>query len=246
MNPERVADLGTILGVWAHPDDEAFLSAGLMAMAADSGARVVCVTATRGELGTPDPERCPPEVMAGVREREMAESLAILGVQEHHWLEYVDGESAEVEIDEAADQLVPIIESVQPHTILTFGPEGFTDHPDHKAVSGWLLEAHRRARGAAAREVHFATQTPGWVAEHGRMLFEASVFPPGFPPRTPDHELSIDARLPSEINERKVRALRAQSSQIEGLVQTLGLSSFTAAFATERFRSVPRSVIRLG
>ena len=26
-------DLGTILGVWAHPDDEAYLSAGLMAMA---------------------------------------------------------------------------------------------------------------------------------------------------------------------------------------------------------------------
>ena len=27
------ADLGTVLGIWAHPDDETFLSGGLMAMA---------------------------------------------------------------------------------------------------------------------------------------------------------------------------------------------------------------------
>lgn len=37
-----VAALGTILGVWAHPDDEAYLSGGLMALARDAGSRVVC------------------------------------------------------------------------------------------------------------------------------------------------------------------------------------------------------------
>ena len=30
-------ELGTILGVWAHPDDETYLSAGLMADAVDHG-----------------------------------------------------------------------------------------------------------------------------------------------------------------------------------------------------------------
>ena len=49
-----VRTLGTILGVWAHPDDEAYLSAGVMAMATRAGSRVVCVTATRGELGSTD------------------------------------------------------------------------------------------------------------------------------------------------------------------------------------------------
>ncbi|HXV94036.1 MAG TPA: PIG-L family deacetylase, partial [Pseudonocardia sp.] len=51
-----LADLGTILGVWAHPDDETFLTAGLMALAREAGNRVVCATATRGERGTDDPE----------------------------------------------------------------------------------------------------------------------------------------------------------------------------------------------
>ncbi|HEX3261549.1 MAG TPA: PIG-L family deacetylase, partial [Pseudonocardia sp.] len=59
MSPARTitdaARLGTVLGIWAHPDDEAFLSAGLMAAARDAGQRVVCVTATLGEHGTSDP-----------------------------------------------------------------------------------------------------------------------------------------------------------------------------------------------
>ena len=62
-----VAELGTILGIWAHPDDEAYLSGGLMALARDAGPRVVCVTATRGELGTPDPATWPPDRLAAER-----------------------------------------------------------------------------------------------------------------------------------------------------------------------------------
>ena len=94
-----VAELGTILGIWAHPDDEAYLSGGLMAMARDNGQRVVCVTATRGELGTPDPVAWPPDRLAAERTREMARCLAVLGVREHHWLGYRDGECAAADPD---------------------------------------------------------------------------------------------------------------------------------------------------
>ena len=45
----------TLLGVWAHPDDEAYLSAGLMAEFRRRGDRVVVVTATLGEHGTERP-----------------------------------------------------------------------------------------------------------------------------------------------------------------------------------------------
>lgn len=36
----------TVLGIWAHPDDEAYLSGELMAVARDNGQRVVCLMAT--------------------------------------------------------------------------------------------------------------------------------------------------------------------------------------------------------
>jgi LmbE family N-acetylglucosaminyl deacetylase len=88
------ARLGTVLGIWAHPDDEAFLSGGLMAAARDAGNRVVCVTATLGEHGTDDPRCWPPARLAAVRERELHASLAALGVTEHHLLGTWPGSSA--------------------------------------------------------------------------------------------------------------------------------------------------------
>ena len=85
------ARLGTVLGIWAHPDDEAFLSAGLMAAARDTGHRVVCVTATLGERGTGDPAGWPPGRLAAVRKHELRASLAALDVTEHHLLGLADG-----------------------------------------------------------------------------------------------------------------------------------------------------------
>jgi LmbE family N-acetylglucosaminyl deacetylase len=52
-----ISELGTILSVWPHPDDDAYLCPGAMAMATAAGSRVVCVTGTRGELGVTDPAR---------------------------------------------------------------------------------------------------------------------------------------------------------------------------------------------
>ena len=70
----------------AHPDDEAYMSAGVMATAIRAGQRVTVATATRGELGTDDPVRTPPQQLARLREHELAASLAALGVAEHRWL----------------------------------------------------------------------------------------------------------------------------------------------------------------
>ena len=80
-----------MLGIWAHPDDEAYLSGGLMALARDAGQRVVCLTATRGELGTTDPWRWPPHQLAVERTLELARCLDLLGGPEHRWLGFADG-----------------------------------------------------------------------------------------------------------------------------------------------------------
>jgi LmbE family N-acetylglucosaminyl deacetylase len=130
-----VAELGTVLGIWAHPDDEAYLSGGLMALARDGGSRVVCVTATRGEQGTPDPEAWPPRRLAAERTRELARCLAVLGVSEHRWLGYRDGECPAAPASEAVGELCEVIDEVAPDTVVTFGPDGITGHPDHQAVS---------------------------------------------------------------------------------------------------------------
>src|SRR4051794_33715682 len=160
-------ELGTVLGIWAHPDDETYLCGGLMAQASRAGSRVVCVTATRGELGSTDPVRWPagPE-LAAVRTKELENALASLGVTEHVWLDYPDGGCADVGDEEPVARLRAIVESVRPDTVLTFGPDGMTGHDDHKSVWRWTMAA---TAGTSAK-VHVATNTPEWLADWGAKL----------------------------------------------------------------------------
>ena len=144
-----VRELGTVLGIWAHPDDEAFLSAGLMAMARAAGQRVSCVTATWGERGTPDPESWPPARLAQVRAAEVRASLAVLDVREHHHLGVMDGTCADQPFDGMVDRLAAIVEAVRPDTVVTFGPDGMTGHEDHQTVSAWTTAAWREAAPTA-------------------------------------------------------------------------------------------------
>jgi LmbE family N-acetylglucosaminyl deacetylase len=80
-----------LLGVWAHPDDEAYLSAGLMARVVEAGGQVTVLTATRGEQGTSDPEQAGTDAFGHQRARELAASLAVLGVHDVRFLGLPDG-----------------------------------------------------------------------------------------------------------------------------------------------------------
>ena len=120
--------------------------AGLMALARANGQRVVCVTATRGELGTADPAAWPPERLAAERTRELADCLAVLGVHEHHWLGYRDCGCAAADAPISGHCSLPSDASGSGRTrCSTFGPDGLTGHPDHRAVSAWTGAAFAAA-----------------------------------------------------------------------------------------------------
>jgi LmbE family N-acetylglucosaminyl deacetylase len=228
-----VAALGTILGIWAHPDDEAHLSGGLMAIARNHGSRVVCVTATRGELGTPDPVAWPPSRLAEARTAELARSLEILGVSEHHWLGYADGACADVPAANAVAQLGTLIEEVQPDTVLTFGPDGITGHPDHQAVSAWAAAAFDSAAPPAARLLQAAVgkRWERW----NELNASLSVFLPGYPVFADIPRLAVDLVLDPDIADQKVRALSAQTTQTASLIAALGVERYTAWVGDETF-----------
>jgi LmbE family N-acetylglucosaminyl deacetylase len=249
-----VAELGTILGVWAHPDDEAYLSGGLMAIARDHGSRVVCVTATRGELGTPDPVAWPPHRLAATRTGELARCLEILGVTEHLWLGYRDGQCPAVRAADAIARLDEVIDRVRPDTVLTFGPDGITGHPDHQTVAAWTTEAFDHAARAGARLLYAAVperRVPRWSGLDESL----GVYLPGYPVTTPAGRLAVDLVLDPGTAVRKVRALSAQKTQTAGLIAVMGLEQYTAwvgeeSFVARRVRSDgadhPRVAVRTG
>jgi LmbE family N-acetylglucosaminyl deacetylase len=231
-----ISELGTVLGVWAHPDDEAYLSGGLMALAGDAGSRVVCATATRGELGTPDPDAWPPQRLAAERAIELARCLEILGVSEHHWLGYRDGTCPEVDPSDAVGRLCELLEEVRPDTVLTFGPDGITGHPDHQTISAWTTKAFERAAPPGARLLYAALPEPR-MRRWKSLGDSLGIYLPGYPVGTPADRLALDLELDRHTVARKVRALAAQTTQTAGLIATLGVDRYTAWVGVESFAS---------
>src|SRR5919109_1344078 len=230
-----VADLGTILGVWAHPDDDIFQTAGLMAAAADNGQRVVDVTATRGEGGSMDEERWPPEQMGEVRTGELLRSLEVLGVHEHHFLDGPVDVDMQTPLDPAgAEQVLAIMAEVEPDTVLTFGPEGMTGHVAHQDVSRWTGEAFTEVAKPGARLFH--TVFPASLADEWlEKLAPFNIFLPGTPRVVPNEELDIGFHLPDDLLDRKLASIKEHTSQIEGLVSVFGDDGFRRFLADESF-----------
>ncbi len=235
-----ISDLGVVLGVWAHPDDEAFLSAGLMAAARDAGRDVTVVTATLGELGTANPAEWPPERLAIRRRSELRRSMDILGVADHRTLGHPDGGCAALPIGIGARQVAAIIEEVKPDTILTFGPDGYTGHADHRTICAWVDEAVALTSSSAS--VLHATTDARYLAEFADVHERFDIFFAGWPAISEPDSMAVHVELSGNLLDRKFAALAAQSSQTAALIASLGEDRFRRWIAMESFMAADKLV----
>ncbi len=228
-----ISNLGTILSIWAHPDDETYLAGGLMAAAVDNGQRVVCVTATAGERGTSDPDAWPPSRLAQVRYLEASAAMAVIGVTEHHVLGLPDGGLAE-HGREGTVLTGGLLDQVRPDTVVTFGPDGITFHPDHMAIHQWVRDACEE-RGRQTRLL-YATWTTEHLARYGALHEEFGFYmSDARPTGTPQDKLSVRLRLEGFELDRKLTALRAMATQTAPLFDAVGPDLYAAQVAEENF-----------
>lgn len=120
----------SLLGVFAHPDDESLLAGGVLAQHAAAGARTAVVTAT----WTADSHRAP----------ELAEALDVLSAGAPRLLGYADARNpasapcgavrlVDAALDEAVGRLVGHIREVRPEVVVGHDAMGqLTGHPDHR------------------------------------------------------------------------------------------------------------------
>jgi LmbE family N-acetylglucosaminyl deacetylase len=195
------------------------------------GDRVVVVTATLGEHGTNDPDGWPPERLAVLREHELRTSLAAVGVDELHLLRFRDGECV---WNDGTAHIADLMAEVAPDVIVTFGPDGMTNHPDHRAVSAWTTDAWRAARPEA--ELWYATLGTDFHAKWGALSDHVGLFAEQpSPPCTADRDLAARVTLDSETLDRKMAALQAHASQTTGLIQAVGIGTYREWWRTEYF-----------
>lgn len=232
---EDIRKLGTIMGIWAHPDDETFTSAGLLGTAIENGQTVICLTATKGEEGLQDEAHWAADTLADARAQELQAALQVLGIKHHHWLGYRDCDCDKADPAEAIEQLSKYISQYQPDTILSFGPDGFTGHPDHQAVSAWANAAAKQAGRPVA--VYHVVQSQQCY-DNGLKELDAQFdifFKIDKPPLRDEVACDICYCLPEPMFDKKIQALKAQPSQTAELFTAVPMDTLHAAYIVECF-----------
>lgn len=132
----------SVLAVVAHPDDESFGLGGVLHAFVASGARVSVLCLTHGEASTlhgVDGD------LVQVRERELADAAAVLGLDRVQLLGFPDGGLAEVDSAELEAVIVAAIRRDEAAGLVVFDPDGVTGHPDHRRATEVALRAATEA-----------------------------------------------------------------------------------------------------
>jgi len=108
-----------------------------------------------------------PEEVGRVREAELREAAAVLGIREVSFLSYPDGGVDAVPAATAIRAIASHIRRIRPQVLVTFGPDGAYGHPDHIAVSQFATAAAVCAADAS----YCIADEPGLCAHRVEKLF---------------------------------------------------------------------------
>jgi len=148
-----------ILAIFAHPDDEVAVGP-LLSHYAKQRVPVYLAFVTSGQKGVREHAKIPAgEKLGAVRELEAKAACKVYGIAEPFFLGEQDGSlSSMLRHDAIVSRLREIIRRVQPAVIITWGPEGLTGHPDHRAVGNLVTEIFQmwgRNRGYAPAKLYY-------------------------------------------------------------------------------------------
>lgn len=195
----------TLLAITAHPDDEMGFGS-VLAHYARKGVGVHLVALTAGQkgfrehMGIDDPER-----LARIRRQELRNSSHELGIEPSRTLGFVDQELLGPAQGRIREVITDILRELAPQVVLTFGPEGVTGHPDHRAVSCYVTEI-LQARHDGQPRLYYHTLSHDHVvrvaSRTGRRLLHVD-----------DRYITTRIRVSEEDLEKGLRALAQHRSQ---------------------------------
>ena len=144
----------SVLTAFGHPDDEGFGCGGTLAMLAARGARITVVCATNGDVGEiSDASLATHQTLARVRQEEMRQAMAVMGITDLRFLGYRDSGMQGTEDNDHPDslyraepgkvvaQVVDIMRESRPEIVITHDPSGGYGHPDHTTFHRHVTQA---------------------------------------------------------------------------------------------------------
>jgi LmbE family N-acetylglucosaminyl deacetylase len=137
-----------LTGIFAHPDDDAYLIGGTLLLNAGR-IDLSVIFATSGEAGPiSDPSLATRDTLGSVREGEQRAYLEVIGYQDAdvEFLRHPDYYLPDVPMEQLVGELEILLRKFRPHIVVTFGPDGLTSHHDHIHVGAAATEAFKRMR----------------------------------------------------------------------------------------------------
>ena len=174
--------------------------------------------------------------LAALRAEELAVAHHHLGIAERRVLHHPDGHLAELPDDGPIDTIRAELAATDPDLVVTFGPDGFTGHRDHRTVNRWVHAA--LARHEATPVLWEAAVTEQWAERFAPPLAEFEAFWSGYPRPTPLDRLVTRSLRGADLD-AKVSALSAHASQMTPLFDAFGEAFMRSLAATEAFVPVP-------
>ncbi|AZN42410.1 bacillithiol biosynthesis deacetylase BshB2 [Paenibacillus albus] len=208
-----------ILVVLPHPDDEAFVAAGTLAMHIEQGVKVTYACLTLGEMGRnmgipPFANRV---TLADIRKEELEASCRAIGIQDLRMLGFHD-KMIEFEDKQLLDRsIAALVEELQPSLVITFYP-GYSVHPDHDACGAAVIRVIEKLPPDKRPVVHCIA----FSRDHEREIGQ------------PDVIIDITKYL-----KQKVASIQSHRSQFQA-AELMGSNSLSdqemqARYGTERF-----------
>lgn len=228
-------DAPTILGVFAHPDDESLACGGLIARAAALGACVVLVSLTRGE-GGPAPES-DAAALGAQRSEEFKAAARVLGAEAAVVFDHADGMLPWLDHAALERDIRQLVATHRPDVVVTFDADGLYWHPDHISVHE-RVTAVVTALGAAAPALFYVSMPPGQMRAVAARAGGADVVPglhdpDAFGAAAPPPTLVIDA---GSLAARKLAAIRCHVSQFAASAFAALTDADAALLAREHYR----------
>jgi LmbE family N-acetylglucosaminyl deacetylase len=135
----------TILGIFAHPDDETFGPGATLAKYAAAGNKVALITATRGQAGQTSGQ-CIEKDLGLQREAELRSAAHVLGITDLTILDFFDGTLNEHQLPLMKKLIATEADRIQPDVVITHEPSGISMHLDHIAVHKAVVQLYDEER----------------------------------------------------------------------------------------------------
>lgn len=188
-----------VVGIFAHPDDEAMGPAGTLAILAQSrDVYLICATSTEE------------------RRNELLKSAKILGVKQVFFLDFTDGDLSNNLYHQLAGKIKTILDTIKPDTLLTYEPRGVSGHIDHITVS--MVCSYLFSRLKYIKKIMFYCRNQKSVIPPNYFIY----FPPGYPDDQIDEIVDIKT-----VFNQKISAIRCHKSQSRDVIRVISLLLLT-------------------